>query len=208
MLMSFGVESRSALSFVLSLDDDGIVYGLSPDQGRGPSTSFKAGQQGQPNRYALLVVTSKEELSMTYPALKKKILGLVLGCTLILATVVTAAPIPGETGASSRWGSGWLDLNQPINFNGGDRLRLTIGGTATNVKVRLLSRGQSPDTTAGILPGIASIPDSRIIEVEVPSARSHVIQISVHGGSNPWGRYPLGGDNGPATLESAEIIRP
>lgn len=145
---------------------------------------------------------------MTYGKLKKRLFSLVLASALVLTNAVIADPIPGETGASSRWGSGWLDLNQPTNFDSGTRLRLSIGGTANRIKVRLLSRGQSPDTTAGMLPGIVSIPDSRVIEVEVSSARSHVIQISVHGGPNPWGKYPLGGDNGPATLESAEIIQP
>ena len=73
--------------------------------------------------------------------------------------------VSGVVGSSNRWGSGWIDLDVTMDFKTGDRLRLTIGGTANKIKVRL------------------------------------------HGGSNPWGAFPLGGGNGPATLEKVELIR-
>jgi len=109
----------------------------------------------------------------------------------------------GGIGSSSRWGSGWLDLAATTDFKKGDRLRLSIGGSATKVLIRLLSRGESPDDAVGII-GEFSIPPSRNIEVTLKEDRKSVIQISVHGGPNPWGKFPLGGGNGPATLQSAE----
>lgn len=137
-----------------------------------------------------------------------KISGLVLAGILTLATAEAAELLSGDTGASSRWDSGWIDLDRPTNFKSGDKLRLTIGGTATKIKVRLLPKGRSSDTTAGMLPGTIAVPDARIVEMEIQGDRPQVVQISVHGGTNPWGKFPLGGDNGPATIESAEIIRP
>ncbi len=116
--------------------------------------------------------------------------------------------LTGAAGSSSRWGSGWIDLEETMDFKKGDKLRLSIGGTARKIKVRLLPRGQSPDSTAGILPGDVAVPPNKIVEVELRSDRPNISQISVHGGSNPWGAYPLGGENGPATLEKAELIRP
>lgn len=137
-----------------------------------------------------------------------RILGVVLLGTLTLTTAKAAELLSGQTGVSSQWGSGWLDLDSPTNFKSGDKLRLTIGGTAKNIKVRLLPKGRAPDTTAGMLRGVIAVLESRTVEVELKSDRPQVVQISVHGGSNPWGKYPLGGANGPATLDSAELIRP
>ncbi len=137
-----------------------------------------------------------------------RILGVVLLGTLTLTTAKAAELLSGEIGTSSQWGSGWLDLDSPTDFKSGDKLRLAIGGTAKNIKVRLLPNGRSPDTTAGMLRGVIAVPESRTVEVELQSDRPQVVQISVHGGPNPWGKYPLGGGNGPATLDSAELIRP
>lgn len=137
-----------------------------------------------------------------------RISGFVLAGALILATAKAEELLSGDTGVSSRWGSGWIDLDRPIDFKRGHKLRLKLGGTAINIKVRLLPKGHSPDTTAGMLPGIMTVPDARIVEIDIQGDRPQVIQISVHGGPNPWGKYPLGGDNGPAILERAEIIKP
>lgn len=138
----------------------------------------------------------------------QKILGFVLVGTLMMTTAKAAELLSGETGASSQWGSGWLDLDSPTDFKSRDKLRLTIGGTAKKIKVRLLPKGRSPDSTAGMLRGVVTVPENRTVEVVLQDDRPQVVQISVHGGANPWGKYPLGGGNGPATLESAEIIRP
>ncbi len=115
-------------------------------------------------------------------------------------------PLMGEIGVSTRWGSGWIDLEAPTDFLKGDRIRITVGGSATKVLVRLLSKGQSPDTNAGRIGGTITVPEDRIIEVTLKYDRKEIIQVSVHGGPNPW-NIPLGGGNGPATLEEAEVIR-
>jgi len=120
---------------------------------------------------------------------------------------VNAQNLAGPTGSSSKWGSGWLDLAPPVDFAKGDRLRLLIGGTADRIIVRLLPKGISPDTSTGVLGGAIAVSKSRIAEVIIPGDRKQIVQISVHGGPNPWGRFPLGGANGPATLESAERLK-
>ncbi len=115
--------------------------------------------------------------------------------------------VSGRTGVSSRWGSAWLDLGTVTEFFRGDRLRLTIGGTAEQVLVRLLPRGSSPDKPVGILPETYSVPPNRILEVLLNSNHSGITQISVHGGPNPWGMYPLGDENGSATLTDVVLVR-
>lgn len=115
--------------------------------------------------------------------------------------------LAGEIGSSPRWGSGWLDLVTPTDFSKGDRLRLRIGGTASKILVRLLPEGKFPDSSVGIMNGPITVPENRIVEVVLDMDRKDIIQISVHGGPNPWGNFPLGGGNGPAILEAAELIR-
>jgi len=120
---------------------------------------------------------------------------------------ISVVDLIGETGSSWHWGSGWLDLATPTDFMKGDRLRLKIGGTATKILVRLLPKGISPDLPQGIIGGVITVPESRIVEVSLDTDHKEIIQISVHGGPNPWGMYPLGGSNGPATLAAAELCR-
>jgi hypothetical protein len=127
---------------------------------------------------------------------------------LALPCPVNAQVLAGATGSSSQWGAGWLDLAPPVDFAKGDRLKLFIGGSATKVVVRLLPRGAPPDTSVGIIADVIDVPRSRIVEITIPEYRKQVVQISVHGGPNPWGRFPLGGGNGPATIESAERLKP
>ncbi len=124
------------------------------------------------------------------------------------ATGTSIQILAGETGSSTRWGSGWLDLANITDFEAGDLLRLRIGGTANKVLVRLLPEGRFPDSSVGILGGPVTVPGNRIVEVVLDKERKGIIQISVHGGPNPWGKFPLGGGNGPATLEAAELVRP
>lgn len=115
--------------------------------------------------------------------------------------------LTGQVGASSKWGSGWLDLSSPMDFAKGEMLQLKIGGTAQKVVVRLLPKGRSPDSTDGIIGDVLAVPKDRIVSIQLTSAHKSTAQISVHGGSNPWGMYSLGESNGPATLESAKLVR-
>lgn len=123
----------------------------------------------------------------------------------VLPAVARAEQLAGSAGCSSQWGSGWLDLNSPINFAKGERLRLSLSGTARRIFVRLLPKGASPDTNAGLIGGAVDVPRSRVVEITVPEERRQVIQISVHGGPLAWG-LSLGGDNGPACLSSVERV--
>lgn len=114
--------------------------------------------------------------------------------------------LSGDIGSSRNWGSGWLDLWQTMDFKKGDTLRLTVGGTASQIVVRLLSAGTDPNTPSGIDGGIISVPDNRVVDMVLSEDHENVVQISVHGGSNVWGLFPLGGGNGPASLVEVEII--
>jgi hypothetical protein len=117
--------------------------------------------------------------------------------------------LPGKIGASATWKSGWIDLTNPTNFAKGDRLRMRVGGTALKVVVRLLQRGSDPDASGGVLPDVYSIrpEQDRTIDVVVPDDTPQVVQISLHGGPNPFNEIPLGSGNGAATLLSVERVR-
>lgn len=115
--------------------------------------------------------------------------------------------VAGKIGSSDQWGSGWLDLAKASDFKVGERLRLSIGGSARKVIVRLLAKGQAPDDPVGIV-GIFEVPKDGKLEVTLDDDYPGTIQISVHGGPNPWGKFPLGGGNGPATLIKVERALP
>jgi len=130
----------------------------------------------------------------------------VLIATLFASTSFVAnaecTRLMGTIGASSQWGSGWIDL--PLtNINANETLRLSIGGSASEVLVRILKENESPDSPTGIL-GQFTVPNPRVIEFRAGQDFNNVKQISVHGGVNPWGQFPLGGGNGPATIMKAE----
>ncbi len=115
-------------------------------------------------------------------------------------------PLRGATGRSERWGSGWLELWNAADFGKGEMLRLHIGGTAKIIVIRLLSEGEDPSRPSGIYNGSVNVPQDRIVKIELQRHYKDVVQISVHGGSNPWGLFPLGGANGPAYIISAERV--
>lgn len=122
---------------------------------------------------------------------------------------IAARLLSGEKRYFTKWYSGSLDLDSPRDFKAGEKLRLSIGGNASKIKIRFLPKGIFlPDSTAGLLKDVFAVPKSRLIEVEFSKDRSQIVHISVHGGPNPWGKYPLGNYNGPATLDSVEIIQP
>lgn len=115
--------------------------------------------------------------------------------------------LEGRTDFSHRFGSGWINLVPAKNFKKGDILRLAIGGTAKKIKIRLLPQAGSPETTEGMLDSVIDIPEKdRVISLKFYVARKNIKQISVHGGEKPWDSYPLGSGNGPATLDSAELL--
>ena len=84
-------------------------------------------------------------------------------------------------------------------------MRLKIGGPAKLVIVRLLSKGQDPNDPSGIEGGTLRVTGSGPLEITLQSDHASVTQISVHGGSNLFNLYSLGGGNGAATLQGAEF---
>lgn len=119
-----------------------------------------------------------------------------------------AEPIEGAVGASSTWGSGWIDLTSVTHFQKGDNLRILVGGTADKILLRFLSRGMDPNTASGIDGGVRDIPEDRLLHAVVESGHREVTQVSVLGGPNPFGLMSLGSGNGPATIISIERASP
>lgn len=135
-------------------------------------------------------------------------LSVMLVLTLVWIHPAFSESLKGRVGASSQWGSGWIDLEVMANFKRGDKLKLRVGGTATSIVVRFLSKGDNPNDPVGIDGGIVKIPENRVTQITLNEDHKNVVQVSVHGGSNPWNLYPMGGGNGPATILSVERITP
>ena len=94
------------------------------------------------------------------------------------------------------------------SFKRGDQLQLRVGGTAHSILVRFLSKGDNPNDPVGIDGGVVKVSEDRVVQVTLEEDHADVVQISVHGGPNPWNLYPLGGDNGPATILSIQRLTP
>jgi hypothetical protein len=133
--------------------------------------------------------------------------GLCVLVAYLLAGAMMAQVLEGKPGSSPQWGSGWLDLDPPVNFAKGDQLKLTVGGTASKILVRLLPDGGDRDTPDGVVGGPVIVPSSRTVNITLPGERKKVVEISVHGGPKPWDKYDLGAHNGPATLKSVERMK-
>ena len=121
------------------------------------------------------------------------------------AALAHAERLGGTVGASEKFGSGWIDLQQPVDFVKGDRLRIVVGGNASRVVIRLLPKDKPRDSSEGLLGAPVEVPKTRVVEVVLREDRLQVVQISVHGGPNPWGHFPMP-NNGPAALQAAERI--
>lgn len=133
---------------------------------------------------------------------------LLAGVTFSAAVAVKAESFTGVIGSSAEWGSAWMNLAPAVDFKTGDKLRVTIGGTAKKVVVRLLPKGQSPDTSVGVVGRPVDVSHTKFVVVSLPEDRKQIVQISVHGGPNPWNEFDLGADNGPATIKAVERIKP
>jgi hypothetical protein len=116
--------------------------------------------------------------------------------------------LQGTPGSSQQWGSGWLNLNPPMSFHKGDRLKLSIGGSRVRrVIVRLLGATESAETSAGAIPEPKEVKQG-LVEVVLDEDYPNIKQISVHGGTDLWnGAFNLGSDNGPATLNKVVLVR-
>ena len=132
-----------------------------------------------------------------------------LGFTVfaLLFVQAHAEPLNGSRGSASGpgWQSSWLDLHSPTSFRSGEKLRLSVSGTAENIVVRLLPNGAPPSGSAGIEGGRRTMPVDGILEIELSRSHPDVVQISVHGGRSAWD-YALGANNGSVNLVSVERI--
>jgi hypothetical protein len=124
------------------------------------------------------------------------------------ATAENWVLLRGSFGSSSEFKSGWLDLRPPFTFAKGERLRITVGGTASQVVVRLLQEGSSPNDQSGILGKFVVDKKDRVVLIELGDDHPAIKQISVHGGESPWENWNLGGGNGPATIQLVERASP
>jgi hypothetical protein len=84
-------------------------------------------------------------------------------------------------------------------------LKITVGGSAKKILVRLLKDGQSAEQPNGVL-GKYDVPSGRVLEVPIAAKKSGITQISVHGSPRAW-TYSLGASNGPATIEDIEYCK-
>jgi hypothetical protein len=150
----------------------------------------------------MILRRNRQENGMHLGLRKSLITAVILVTTFSLAQ---AQKLKGTTGSSAQWSSGWLTLNSATNFSKGDHLKLVVGGSANKIVVRLLAKGAAPETSAGAV-GAFDVPKDHVVDVVIPDDRKDVIQISVHGGANPWGEFPLGDGNGAATIKSAELV--
>ncbi len=129
---------------------------------------------------------------------------LVISIFLIFVPIANSEPLKGNIGISEHSDSSWLDLEKVRDFKKGDRLRLKVGGTSKKIIVRFLSKKTDPNTPSGVDGDIIDIPQDRIIEIVLEENHNEVVQISVHGGTNPWGLFFLGPGNGSATILYAQ----
>ncbi|MCG6936685.1 MAG: hypothetical protein LJE83_00735 [Gammaproteobacteria bacterium] len=126
----------------------------------------------------------------------------------VFSETIQGETIEGETGASPETNSGWLNLAKMSDFERGGKLLVHVGGTADKVLIRLLSKGTNPEQPIGMEGGRHEVPDDRVVEAMLERDHKDIVQISVYGGPKPWGFFPLGEDNGPATILGVKYFKP
>ena len=119
-----------------------------------------------------------------------------------------SSALRGRIGVSHEWHSSWIDLDAVTSFTRGDKLRLRVAGTAHTIVLRLLPTGASADDPAGIDGDTIAVPKDRVVVVALQDDHANIEQISIHGGPNPWNRYPLGEDNGDPVLQTIQRVAP
>jgi hypothetical protein len=122
----------------------------------------------------------------------------------------------GEVASDARPEASWVDLAHSREFSMGDRLRLILGEPlgaqrqpARKILVRFLCDGDDPSEPVGILvrQGFL-VPEDGILDISVPESFSDVCCISIHGGENPWKKFPLGKDNGTPSFVRVATLEP
>jgi len=126
----------------------------------------------------------------------------------VFSETVQGETIQGETGASPESNSGWLNLEKMSDFERGGKLLVHVGGTADKVLIRLLKKGENPEHPKGMEGGKHAVPGDRVVEAVLQRDHKDIVQISVYGGPKPWGYFPLGEGNGPATILDVKYFKP
>ncbi|MDH5526049.1 MAG: hypothetical protein OEY97_01920 [Nitrospirota bacterium] len=128
--------------------------------------------------------------------------GLLLGAT-VAPSMAFAEPLNCKFGSSSKWGSGWCDLKPAITLKEGQCVRATVGGTASQVILRVIRAGENPGKENTFLGEMVTLGPDRIVVVRVPRNLDKVKTISVHGGKRAWS-VTFDSGNGPASAEKVE----
>jgi hypothetical protein len=127
---------------------------------------------------------------------------------IFTSQVVFSETIQGETGTSPETDSGWLKLEKMSDFERGGKLLIHVGGTADKILIRMLRKGANPDYPKGMDGGPHEVPSDRLVEAVLERDHKDIVEISVYGGPRPFGFFPLGEDNGPATILNVKYFKP
>jgi hypothetical protein len=132
----------------------------------------------------------------------------VLLISMLWITACHSEPLRGTVGSSSKFYSGWIDLQQLTDFHRDDILKITVDrripNPASEIYVRLLPKdGSADDDDEGA--GIYRV-TGPVVEIKLDKDYSQIRQISIHGGPNPFGAHQLPPDNGRAKLISVDLI--
>jgi hypothetical protein len=115
--------------------------------------------------------------------------------------------IEGLTGTSRPYFSGWLDF-KARDFQNGDRIVVTVGGTATSVLLRLKEENGDANQPDIVVAEKLVVGKDRTVEVTLTSDYKKITQVSAHGGPRPFGIYDLTPSNGYATVTRVDLVRP
>ena len=132
---------------------------------------------------------------------------LIISVALTLGPAASAEQLIGRIGSASgpSWQSSWIDLTNAINFKQGEKLKITVRGSADKVIVRLLPSGAHPSSSVGIVGNVMEVLKDGILQIKLPEERRNIVQVSVHGGQKAWD-INLGAKNGPVTLICVERL--
>ena len=132
-------------------------------------------------------------------------LTLMVAAISVCSHAAYAEPLPGHSASSEGSCSSWLDLPGLIDFRHGEVLGFEIGSNGSarvsKVLIRFLPKNGNPESDAGV-DGSIDLPQSDgMVQYTLREDHPSTVQISVHGGLNPWGKYPLVEGNGCPKLE-------
>ena len=116
--------------------------------------------------------------------------------------------LAGTRGQSDEFHSAWLNLDPVQTFKDGDELVIRVAGSANNVLVRLLGRDMDPNHWEWLIGFDHASPTDRILRVVLDRDYTNVMQISLHGGANPWDLSPpFPPNNGNPVILSVSVVR-